>query len=121
MHHYNAAERGYAQRRVYAIMKGMSQSDQSTKKEELYAVVVGLVQGVGFRYFVVREAQHLGLHGFARNESDGNVEVVAQGARNSLERLLIRLQQGPPAAQVKQVQATWRQPTEHVNGFHIRW
>jgi acylphosphatase len=113
--------RDYAQRRVYAIMEGMSQSDQSTKKEELYAVVAGRVQGVGFRYFVIQVAQTLGLQGYTRNESNGNVEVIAQGPRSALEQLLVLLRQGPSAAQVETVQATWRQPIEHVHGFHIRW
>ena len=75
----------------------MSQSDQN-QTEELYAVVVGSVQGVGFRYFVVKKAQHLGLHGYVRNETNGDVEVVAQGTRPALEYLLMALRQGPPAA-----------------------
>lgn len=102
------------------MMKGMSQSNPNPK-EELYATVVGLVQGVGFRYFVVRAAHTLGIHGFVRNDSNGDVEVVAQGTRPELEHLLVLLRQGPSAAQVHDVHTTWREPTEHVNGFHIRW
>jgi len=98
----------------------MSQSDQKPI-EELYAVVVGYVQGVGFRYFVVEKAQRLGLHGYVRNETNGNVEVVAQGTRPALENLLTLLRQGPTAAQVDEVQTTWRQPTRHISGFHIRY
>ncbi|GCE25293.1 hypothetical protein KDA_07770 [Dictyobacter alpinus] len=84
-------------------------------------MVVGLVQGVGFRYFVVQRAHALGIHGYVRNDSNGDVEVVAQGTRSALEQLLALLRQGPSAAQVQDVQATWRQPTEHVSGFHTRW
>ena len=84
-------------------------------------MVHGQVQGVGFRYFVVRHALTLGLRGYARNENNGNVEVVAQGPRPTLERLLSLLQQGPPSAHVSEVSTTWRQPTEHVSGFHVRW
>lgn len=101
-------------------MKGMSQSKNSPT-EELYAVVRGRVQGVGFRYFVVEEAARLGLRGYARNESNGDVEVLAQGPRLALERLLSLLRQGPPAAYVSDVQVIWREPTEHVSGFHVRW
>lgn len=89
--------------------------------QELHAVVRGRVQGVGFRYFVVEEALRLGLRGYARNERTGDVEVVAQGARSALERLLTLLHQGPPAASVREVQTTWRQPREHFSGFHVRW
>lgn len=98
----------------------MSQSDQN-QTEELYAVVVGYVQGVGFRYFVVEKAQRLGLRGYVRNEMNGNVEVVAQGTRSALEHLLMALRQGPPAAQVHEVHTTWRQATRHLSGFHIRF
>ena len=106
----------------------MSKSDQHPTNnysnqvtEELYAVVVGSVQGVGFRYFVVEQAQFLALHGYVRNDSNGDVEVVAQGTRSALEHLLVLLRQGPAAAQVHEVHTTWRAPTEHVSGFHIRW
>lgn len=89
--------------------------------EELHAYVFGCVQGVGFRYFVVHRAQSLGLHGYTRNERDGSVEVLAQGPRPALERLLADLQRGPSAADVEDVRVTWRKPTEHISGFHVRW
>ena len=88
---------------------------------ELHARVYGYVQGVGFRYFVVREAQTLGLRGFARNMNDGSVEVLAQGPRPALERLLTLLRQGPSAAHVRDVHITWGNPTEYISGFHVRW
>ena len=102
------------------MMKSMSQSN-ANPKEELYAVVVGQVQGVGFRYFVVQKAHGLDLHGFVRNDQNGDVEVVAQGTRASLEQLLVVLQQGPLAAEVQAIHTTWRETTEHISGFHIRW
>jgi acylphosphatase len=89
--------------------------------EELYIIVHGYVQGVGFRYFVIDKAQRLGLHGYTRNKNNGDVEVVAQGPRTALERLLTHLQRGPSAADVSDVQVTWREATEHFSGFHIRW
>ena len=98
----------------------MSQSDQKLV-EELYAVVAGYVQGVGFRYFVVEKAQRLGLHGYVRNQTNGDVEVVAQGTRPTLENLLVLLRQGPTSAKVDEVYTIWRQPTRHMSGFHIRY
>lgn len=99
----------------------MSQNDKQNTIEELYAVVHGIVQGVGFRYFVVEHARRLGLRGYARNASDGDVEVVAQGQRSDLERLLRLLRQGPSAADVRDVQTLWREPTEQFSSFHLRW
>jgi acylphosphatase len=98
----------------------MSQHKQN-KVEELHAQVRGEVQGVGFRYFVIQKALALGLRGYVRNMSNGDVEVLAQGPRPALERLLSLLWQGPPAAEVEGVQVAWREPTEHLSGFHIRW
>jgi acylphosphatase len=95
----------------------MSQKDI----QELHAYVRGRVQGVGFRYYVVDEALALGLRGYARNEYDGSVEVLAQGPRPALDRLVSLLWRGPSAARVSEVQTTWRQPTEHLSGFHVRW
>ncbi len=89
--------------------------------QELHALAQGRVQGVGYRYFVVHQALSLGLRGYARNKSNGDVEVVAQGPRSALERLLALLWQGPSGAYVTEVHITWRQPTEHFSGFHVRW
>ena len=89
--------------------------------EELRAYVYGRVQGVGFRYFVVQKAHMLALRGYARNESDGSVEVLAQGPHPALEQLLLFLRQGPTAAQVRDVRVSWGVPTEHMSGFHVRW
>jgi acylphosphatase len=89
--------------------------------QELHASVRGQVQGVGYRYFVIEKARALGLNGYVRNERNGGVEVLAQGPRPPLERLLAHLQRGPSAAQVSEVKTTWREPTEHIKGFHVRW
>jgi acylphosphatase len=73
----------------------------------LDAVVRGRVQGVGFRYFVMREARRLGLDGWISNEADGSVRVVADGPRESLEVLLEALREGPPASIVERVMDDW--------------
>lgn len=101
---------------------GMNSANSNNgEKQELHAFVRGSVQGVGFRYFVVEKAVALGLHGYARNQNDGEVEVLAQGPRPALEHLLMLLHKGPSAAHVSEVKSTWREPTEHVSGFHVRW
>ena len=67
-------------------------------------VVAGLVQGVGFRWFVARHARALGLGGYARNLPDGRVEVVASGgASDALARLEELLRAGPAHARVERL------------------
>lgn len=99
----------------------MDNQNSSSVVQELHAVVHGQVQGVGFRYFVVAKALGLNLRGYARNESDGSVEVLAQGPRPALENLLALLWRGPSAASVAQVDVDWGEPSIHVSGFHVRW
>jgi acylphosphatase len=68
-------------------------------------LVSGRVQGVGFRYFVLREARALGVAGWVRNLADGRVEVLAAGDDAVLQALEGRLWQGPPHARVGAVEA----------------
>lgn len=65
--------------------------------------VSGRVQGVGFRWFVMREATRLDLAGYVRNLPDGSVEVVAEGTAAALASLESSLRHGPPAARVQNV------------------
>jgi acylphosphatase len=68
-------------------------------------VVSGVVQGVGFRWFVARHARSLGLGGYARNLADGRVEVVACGGeREAIGRLEELLRAGPAHARVEGVE-----------------
>lgn len=82
-------------------------------------VVRGRVQGVGFRYFVVREAGRLGLAGYARNLDDGAVEVYAEGARARLEALCAELERGPAAARVTRVEARYGPARGGHHGFGV--
>jgi acylphosphatase len=63
-------------------------------------IVRGDVQGVGFRWFVAREAQRLGVGGFAQNLPDGTVEVVSEGTEAALDTLERHLNRGPAMARV---------------------
>lgn len=62
-----------------------------TGLEELHAIVHGHVQGVGFRYWTVRQATRLGLVGWVANRNDGSVEIVAQGDHDQVIALLRKL------------------------------
>jgi acylphosphatase len=67
-------------------------------------VVRGAVQGVGFRWFVLREAHRLEVRGWVSNLPDGSVEVVAEGPSGSLAQLVQALARGPGAAEVSGVE-----------------
>ena len=88
----------------------------------LHAVVHGLVQGVNFRYFVLRHAQAMGLTGYVRNlYPEGSVEVKAEGQREQLEQLLSLLEGGPRGAHVRRVEADWSEYTEAYSRFEVRF
>src|SRR5215831_7829486 len=82
-------------------------------------VVRGRVQGVGFRWFVEREAHMLGVAGWVRNNHDGSVEVLALGTRDQLSGLRSRLHRGPRAARVDDVQETEAKPIPGLTTFRI--
>jgi len=87
------------------------------KKKRLEARVFGFVQGVGFRYFVKRNALKLGLNGYAKNLPDGSVEVVAEGSEESLLKLLEYLRQGNPYSRVERVDYSFKDARNEVIGF----
>jgi acylphosphatase len=87
--------------------------------ERLHAVIRGDVQGVGYRYFVQRNAGRLGLTGWVRNNDDGTVEVVAEGGRAELEQLKRALEEGPRMARVDRVEARWSEATGGLDGFDL--
>jgi len=82
-------------------------------------VVRGRVQGVGFRWFVEREAHMLGIAGWVRNNHDGSVEVLAQGTRDQLSGLHGRLRDGPRAARVDAVEVSEATPVQGLSSFRI--
>lgn len=69
----------------------------------LHFLIRGRVQGVGFRWFVHREASELELHGWVRNTEDGDVEVVAAGTPEDLDELRASLRKGPRGSRVDRV------------------
>jgi acylphosphatase len=82
-------------------------------------IVRGQVQGVGFRWFVEREAHMLAIAGWVRNNHDGSVEVLAQGTRDQLAGLHSRLREGPRAARVDSVEVSEASPTAGLSSFRI--
>jgi acylphosphatase len=87
--------------------------------ERLHGVIHGDVQGVGFRWFLMREARRLGLRGWVRNRDDGTVEFVAEGSRVDLEKLKQAAERGPQTAQVERVEPRWSEATGGLDGFDL--
>src|SRR4051794_28186803 len=96
----------------------MAASDKPALHTRRY-VVSGRVQGVGFRWFVEREASTLGIIGWVRNNFDGSVEVLASGTREQLNQLRRKLQEGPRASRVDDVDESDARPVEGLKTFRI--
>jgi acylphosphatase len=96
-----------------------SVKEQSTPQARRF-LVRGRVQGVGFRWFVEREAFVLRIAGWVRNNSDGTVEILAQGTRDQLAGLHSRLREGPRAARVDNVEVSEAQPVAGLTSFLIQ-
>jgi len=92
----------------------------SDGRRAIAARVSGNVQGVGFRWFVRREASGLGVAGWVANLPDGSVEVMAEGSDAAVEALLDALREGPPGAWVRDVAVADRPPTGSMDSFEIR-
>src|ERR1700692_1759671 len=82
-------------------------------------LVRGRVQGVGFRWFVEREAHILGIAGWVRNNHDGSVEALAEGTRDQLPGLHSRLREAPRAARVDVVEVSDASAVAGLNSFRI--
>ncbi len=88
-------------------------------QERLHAVVEGRVQGVNYRYFVTQQAQILHITGWVRNRWNGAVELVAEGRRPDLDKLVAALRRGPPASYVTDVELEWLAATGEFAGFRV--
>ena len=92
-----------------------------SEQARVRARVSGRVQGVGFRYFVLRQAQELRLKGWVRNLRGGEVELVAEGPRAELEQFLKAVRAGPPMAWVESVKTDWLEPRGDLGGFDLKY
>lgn len=81
--------------------------------------VLGFVQGVGFRRFIKREAQKLGLFGWVRNLPDGRVEILVQGDKTQIEKLIKIAEKGNMLSQVKDTVVTIEENEEKLSDFSI--
>ena len=81
--------------------------------------VSGIVQGIGYRYFVYRRARSLAVFGWVRNNRDGSVTVAAEGEKDKVEGLIEVLREGPPGAAVRDMAVNWREYRGKFKAFDI--
>ena len=91
------------------------------RKMQLYVLITGKVQGVGFRNFTQLNARQLGIKGYAKNLPNGKVEVVAEGDKAQLDALVALLEKGPRFARVESLEIDERPFTEEYKAFNIRY
>lgn len=84
-------------------------------------VVNGLVQGVGFRYFVMREAKKLGLNGYVKNLYTGEVLTVVEGEKAIVEEMVNKLKIGPIHASVKSCKVDWQESKNEFTEFEVKF
>jgi acylphosphatase len=94
----------------------MTLSDQ----QRLHVRVYGLVQGVGFRYYVLNIASGLGLVGWTRNRRDDSVEVIAEGEIEVLKSLVKALERGSNSSVVEEVKTNLQEASGEFGSFYIR-
>ncbi len=82
--------------------------------------ITGKVQGVSFRYYILKEAQRLGINGWVKNLEDGRMEAIAQGKEEDLQQLLRLFRKGPPYAEVERVDMK-EMPEQKLEGFEIKY
>ena len=90
-------------------------------ESRLHIIVHGTVQGVFFRANTEEQARRLGLNGWVRNRSDGSVEVMAEGNRDALEKLLDWCSHGPADASIEKIEKEWLEASDEFSEFSIRY
>ncbi|HDL03832.1 MAG: acylphosphatase [Candidatus Zixiibacteriota bacterium] len=82
--------------------------------------VRGVVQGVGFRYWCMRQARELAVNGYASNMSDGSVEIKVEGDRGLVEEFIKIVRTGPTYSDVTDVKVEWYEQPRGFDDFNIR-
>jgi len=88
-------------------------------KSRVHVIISGRVQGVWFRASTRDKAEQLGLKGWVKNTYDGKVEAVFEGEEKQIQDMINWCYQGPPMAEVKDVEVKKQPPTSHYDGFSI--
>jgi acylphosphatase len=91
----------------------------SEKRAEIIAN--GLVQGVGFRYYIIKNAESLELKGYTKNLFSGEILTVVEGSRAKIEELFKKIKIGPSHASVKNCKIEWGESKNEFTNFEIRY
>lgn len=94
---------------------------EENRKMQLYVLISGKVQGVGFRNFTRSNARQIGVNGYAKNLANGKVEVVAEGDKLHLNQLIDKIRQGPRASRVDDVKIEEREFNGEYKSFDVRF
>ena len=86
-----------------------------------HLVVSGLVQGVGYRYFVLRKAKQYNLRGYVRNLYSDDVEVVVEGDESVIRDFIKEARIGPVSANVTGIQVKWEEGESEYQDFEVRF
>jgi acylphosphatase len=92
----------------------------TTKSVRAEITINGLVQGVGFRYYILRQAHNLGLNGYVKNLYTGEVYILTEGERGMIEELIKLTKAGPSHAYVKNCRVEWSESKDEFKTFEIR-
>ena len=90
-------------------------------KVQLHAIIHGRVQGVFFRDTAKRFAEEFGICGSVKNLPDGTVEMIAQGEKEAIEKLLDTLKEHPGMASISKIDKTFGECKEEIQGFHVNF
>lgn len=91
------------------------------EKARVHIIILGLVQGVFFRSETRAKARELGLFGWVRNLEDGRVEILAEGEKEKLEKLVEWTKRGPNSARVDGIDIKWQKYQGEFKNFEIRY
>ncbi|MGB6881743.1 MAG: acylphosphatase [Microgenomates group bacterium] len=83
--------------------------------------IEGRVQGIFYRVWILRQAQHIGLTGWVKNLEDGRVEAVFEGPKSKVEKMVKECHKGPRLAGVKHIEVIWEKATGELDTFEIKY
>jgi acylphosphatase len=91
------------------------------KSVQVKAIIRGMVQGVGYRWFATREAMRFDVTGYVANLPGGDVEVVAEGEEGMVKEYLKTLKAGPPYSRVTSMETREGEYTGQFSNFGVRY
>lgn len=90
------------------------------EKERISIICKGRVQGVGFRFMINRHANVLNLKGYVKNLGDGSVQIIAEGEKQDISKLIFYIKEGPGFSSIDDLQVERSHPSGEFSTFSIR-